>query len=367
MEQEEGAISFDQTGLVGLNGLRSQIDFIAREDGHVVITGEIGTGKRMIARVLHKLSGRSSQPFVSRNVQGADNDRFERLMFGDSDRQGYFSMAENGVLVLGEIDELSMEMQARLISVLEEESPPDVRLIATANRSLADLVEQQGFRQDLLYRLAKWEIDLLPLRRRPADLALLANHFVKKYGDGRIRDLPQDVTDYFLKYDWPGNVRELENVIYRMCRALLAEEKTNKEIVVSVKNAIVHAKLPVWHCEEKLDGVAAVMVGRETEFLLEHILACNSDAFRIIAGTKISVGSMANLAAILALLVANDGNVKRTARELGISRRTLHNIRIELPKKVARGDLPQVLIDFIRQHENLIYRSHAVAQEGGDE
>lgn len=210
---------------------------VAGADASILITGENGTGKGVLARYIHALSARAEQPFIRVNLGGLAESLFESELFGHvkgaftdakADRLGRFELADGGTLFLDEIGNLTMEQQARLLHVLEEgefervgASRPirvDVRIVSATNVDLRTAIEQGRFRKDLYYRLNTVHIELPPLRDRQADIPLLATHFLARYGaryGKTISGLSSDALSALARYNWPGNVRELQHVMER--------------------------------------------------------------------------------------------------------------------------------------------------------
>jgi two-component system response regulator PilR (NtrC family) len=203
---------------------------------NVLITGESGTGKELVARALHTEGNRAQKPFVAVNCGAIPEELMESELFGHkkgaftgaiTDKRGLFQEADGGTLFLDEIGELSLSLQVKLLRALQErkvkvvggneEIAIDVRVIAATNRDLEAEVARNAFRADLYYRLNVVEIRLPPLRQRREDIPLLAEHFLKKFGDehGRGSKLTSEALRRLESYDFPGNVRELENVIER--------------------------------------------------------------------------------------------------------------------------------------------------------
>jgi len=203
----------------------------------VLILGETGTGKELIARAVHKLSNRKDKPMVSVNCPALPANLIESELFGhekgaftgaEASRRGRFELADGGTLFLDEIGELPLELQVKLLRVLQtgeyerlggtETLRTDVRLIAATNRNLEQAIDRSEFRSDLYYRIASFPIRLPPLRAREADIPLLAEHFVHKHA-GRLNKNIEAISAKMLRelmnYDWPGNIRELESIIER--------------------------------------------------------------------------------------------------------------------------------------------------------
>jgi len=212
-------------------------DQVANSDASVLITGESGTGKEVMAKYLHARSKRANRPFISINCAAIPEALLESELFGHEKgaftgavarRIGKFEEATGGTLLLDEITEMDFRLQAKLLRALQERLidrvggtkpvPVDIRVIATSNRNLAEAVKDGSFREDLMFRLNVVNLRLPPLRDRPGDTAVLAEHFVEKYakanGLGR-RILSPEARDALLRAPWPGNVRELENTLHR--------------------------------------------------------------------------------------------------------------------------------------------------------
>ncbi|MCG6941594.1 MAG: sigma-54 dependent transcriptional regulator [Thiohalocapsa sp.] len=199
----------------------------------VLIRGETGTGKELIARLIHQLGSRAAAPFVEVNCAAIPENLFESELFGHEkgaftgaarQRRGRFELADGGTLFLDEVGELPAALQSKLLRALQEQRitrvggeadiPLDVRVVAATNRDLRALVDAGDFREDLYFRLNVLEIELPPLRHRREDIPALAGHFIAR--DARTpMQLPAETLDLLVKYAWPGNVRELEHVIQR--------------------------------------------------------------------------------------------------------------------------------------------------------
>ena len=220
---------------------------IAPTTSTVLITGDSGTGKELIARAIHEASGRREKAFVSINCGAFPETLLESELFGylkgaftgaDSNKKGIIESANSGTLFLDEIGETSLSMQVKLLRVLQErmvrplggtmDVPVDVRLIASTNRDLRKMVEAREFREDFYYRMSVIHVHVPPLRERPADLEPLARHFLGKFalqmGKG-LRDFEPGALSAILTHTWPGNVRELENAVERAV-AVSAEHET---------------------------------------------------------------------------------------------------------------------------------------------
>lgn len=227
--------------IIGVSGAMknvfSVIDKVAKTDANVLILGENGTGKELIARALHQRSMRKDNVFVGVDMGAITETLFESELFGHKkgsftdakeDRAGRFEVANRGTLFLDEIGNLSMPLQSKLLTVLQnrevtrigsnKSTPVDIRLICATNMPLHDMVMDNTFRQDLLYRMNTVEIKLPPLRERMEDIPLLADHFMKTYCNKyrkQIKKMAASTLKKLQKYSWPGNIRELQHAIER--------------------------------------------------------------------------------------------------------------------------------------------------------
>lgn len=218
-----------------MEGVFSTIKKVAKTDANVLITGENGTGKELIAREVHKKSNRSDEVFVSVDISALPDSLFESELFGfvkgaftdaKTDKPGRFEIAEGGTLFLDEIGNLSLTAQSKLLTVLQNREinrlgatykiPIDVRLVCATNKNLNELVTKGEFREDLLYRINTIQIELPPLRDRKEDIPLLIDFFKDKY-EKKYKKEPFKVQDSALKklheYHWPGNIRELQHAV----------------------------------------------------------------------------------------------------------------------------------------------------------
>jgi formate hydrogenlyase transcriptional activator len=228
-------------GIVGnsqaLRCVLREIETVAPVDSTVLIYGETGTGKELIARAVHNLSSRKSNTFVNLNCAAIPTGLLESELFGHergaftgaiSQRVGRFELAHRGTIFLDEIGEIPLELQPKLLRVLQEREferlgstrtlRSDARLIAATNRDLKAMVEEQKFRSDLFYRLNVFPISVPPLRERREDIPLLVRHFVQQFSQRNnrvINSIPCETMDALVRYHWPGNIRELQNVIER--------------------------------------------------------------------------------------------------------------------------------------------------------
>ncbi len=221
-----------------MHAVFEMISNVAQSNATVLIEGETGTGKEVVARAIHNASRVRSGPMVAVNCAAVPETLLESELFGHEkgaftgavgQRHGRFELAHGGTIFLDEVGDIPAAMQAKLLRVLQERRfervggtesiEVDVRVIAATNRSLLKLVQEGKFREDLYYRLNVIKIDLPPLRERKEDIPLLAAHFAEKYArNGDVaKQIPPKSMQTLVHYDWPGNVRELENAIERAC------------------------------------------------------------------------------------------------------------------------------------------------------
>ncbi len=228
------------------NRMRDALELLARvapSEVSVLVHGESGTGKELIARELHRLSGRAENPLVALNCAAVAESLAESELFGHekgaftgaaSRKIGLVELADGGTLFLDEIGDLAAPLQAKLLRVLEtrsfrrvggvKEFPANFRLVSATHRPLHQLVEDEVFRRDLFYRINAVVLELPPLRDRPGDIPALVNHFLGESRPGEAWHVEGPAMDLLLRYPWPGNIRELRNVIERV--ALLADDWT---------------------------------------------------------------------------------------------------------------------------------------------
>jgi formate hydrogenlyase transcriptional activator len=238
---DDGFLGFGLPRMVGksaaLRRLLDMVRVVAPTNATVLINGETGTGKELIAEAIHKCSDRSSGPFVKVNCAAIPAELLESDLFGHergaftgaiARRIGRFELASRGTMFLDEIGEMPLELQPKLLRVLQEREferlgdsrtmKSDARLIAATNQNLDAMVHQQKFRLDLYYRLNVFPIRVSPLRERPEDIPPLINHFVRQFSQRMskcIHTIPPETMTALMRYMWPGNVRELQNVIER--------------------------------------------------------------------------------------------------------------------------------------------------------
>ena len=221
----------------GMLAVFKMVETVARTNSTILLTGESGTGKGLVAQAVHFNSLRREKPMVALNCGAMPEALLESELFGhmrgaytsaDSNKKGLLEVAEKGTIFLDEIGEMSAVMQVKLLRVLQErrfrrvggleELTADIRVIAATNQDLTRLIAEGRFREDLFYRINVIPISLPPLRERREDIPLLADHFLAKYAeqmDKAITGISRDALELLVQYDWPGNIRELENVLER--------------------------------------------------------------------------------------------------------------------------------------------------------
>ncbi len=291
-----------------IRALREQIAMAAPTNGRVLIYGENGSGKELVARAGHALSARNDRAFVEVNCAAIPEELIESELFGHekgaftgahSRRRGRFELADGGTIFLDEIGDMSLKTQAKVLRALEEQSfervggkdtiKVDVRVIAASNRDLQNLIRHGRYRDDLFYRLSVIPIEVPPLRARTEDIPLLIDHFIRVFSADngkRVKTLSGEALAYFLAYDWPGNVRELRNMVERL-------------VIMAPRDLIDAEDVPVPLRPKETVGETRERTLREARDNFER-------------------------AYILAELRANEWNMTRTAERLGIERSHLY-------------------------------------------
>ena len=280
-------VTADAYGIVGRSRAVAEvvrlIDIVAATRSTVLITGETGTGKELVARALHMRSAQRHMPFIKVNCAAIPDTLLESELFGHSKgaftsamsaRRGKFSLAHRGSILLDEIGTMSDGLQGKLLRVLQErEIEPlgaerseiiDVRVIAATNRDLRQLVEEGRFHSDLFYRLHVVPIAVPPLRERPDDVPLLVEHFIEKHStrSGKSIDgLDEGVMDLLQSHDWPGNVRELEHTIERA--VVFTEGHTIRREAIVLSSAVAHEMgLPSLKLRQNIEWVERETIRR---------------------------------------------------------------------------------------------------------
>ena len=302
-ENEETVLVCDKGGLAETMTL---VDVAAAENVPVLITGETGTGKSVVARIIHFKSSAHKRAFLCINCAAFPENLVEAELFGYEKgaftgavtaRKGIFELAEGGTLFLDEIGAMPLHLQSKLLGVLEEKKirriggesikPVDVRIIAASNTDLESAVESKSFREDLYYRLSVVRIHIPPLRERSEDIVELCDYFIRTMAKGREVTLPDSEVNELMQYEWPGNVRELKNLIER---SLILQRES---------------------------------VLKPSEFLRGNGTAAATAAFSVAGGNGIIPLEEVENNYIRHVLSRCSGNYTHTARALGISLSTL--------------------------------------------
>ena len=255
-----------------------QLATVAPTDASVLILGETGTGKELIARAIHELSGRRERTFVKLNCAAIPTGLLESELFGHekgaftgaiAQKVGRFELAHKGTLFLDEVGDIPLELQPKLLRALQEHEferlgsvrtiKVDVRLVAATNRDLATMIADREFRSDLYYRLSVFPLSLPPLRERPTDIPKLVRYFTQKYArrmNKRVESIPTETMEALASYAWPGNVRELENLIER---AVILTRGTSLEIPLTELRAAPDTTPPVTLEDAERDHIRRVL------------------------------------------------------------------------------------------------------------
>lgn len=279
--------------------LLDKVEMVAPVDSAILIQGETGTGKEVIARAIHDAGPRRRNRFVALNCAAIPGTLLESELFGYekgaftgavAQTQGRFQTADRGTLFLDEIGDLPVELQPKLLRVLQEKQVErlggghtqnvDVRVIAATNQDLEQMVEDRKFRADLYYRLNVFPISLPPLRERREDIPLLAEHFVQKFArqQGKvIRTIPAEVMTRLKEYSWPGNIRELQNVIER-------------GVIMTTGSVLSWETMERLRSRSNMRGPVAVTVDAEPKTLADaeraHITAVLRETNGVIGGPR---------------------------------------------------------------------------------
>jgi len=328
---------------------------VARSDATVLIQGESGTGKELVARLIHSASNRSPQPFIAVNCAALPESLLESELFGhekgaftgaQARKIGKFELAHGGTILLDEISEMDIVLQAKLLRVLQEREVDrvggkdpvsiDVRVLATTNRNLESMVNDGRFRPDLFYRLNVIPITIPALRNREGDIRLLVQHFIRKYLGSHVTPITQEVLHALESYPWPGNVRELQNAVERA--AILARGGAitpehfllQSQLLQSGKDTNQAKRQSAFSASPLRSSIEkeSVTLSSNSEVNLEgrgsviRTAASSAKVVEIKAG--MTVHEMEQQL-ILATLNATGNNRTQAAKLLGISIRTLRN------------------------------------------
>ncbi len=316
---------------VKMRELFARLEKLARTDTTVLVTGETGAGKELVAEALHDHSPREKGPFVVLDCGSIPPNLIESELFGHergaftgatNSYAGAFERAHGGTVFLDEIGELPLAMQPKLLRVLERKEvrrvggsktiEVDVRIVAATNRDLGVEVNRGRFREDLYYRLAVARVHVPPLRERKDDLPLLIEHILATTPGGETASIAQETIDLMMKHDWPGNVRELRNVIERA--VLLAESPENEE-------SLRRAPAPVPRSEPSI-----TVTPSQTATSADATMTVPVDVAIPFKNAKQNVISEFERRYISRLLAQHDGNISAAARAAGIDRMSIHKM-----------------------------------------
>ena len=324
-------VANNDTDMVSVDAASSELAVMAKRvadsDASIMITGESGTGKEVLASFIHKNSSRSSQPFVAINCAAIPENMLEATLFGYEKgaytgaykaSPGKFEQAQGGTILLDEISEMDISLQAKLLRVLQEKEVErlggnkivelDVRVLATSNRDMKEVVAEGKFREDLYYRLNVFPLHLLPLSERIGDILPLAKKLLEKHALNSHRAIPligQEAEGKLIAYNWPGNVRELENVMQRALILQSGEEILADDIHFEAAR-VATARVRV---EKDEQGEVSPDINKVSSN--ENIESLNGDL------------KQREWNLILGAIKAAKGSRKMTAEKLGISQRTL--------------------------------------------
>jgi DNA-binding NtrC family response regulator len=287
--------------------IREQIKLAAGSDANVLITGETGVGKNVVAREISNQQQTRKEPFLTINCAAIPENLMESEYFGyekgvftgaDQRREGIFELADGGTLVLDEISEIPMHLQSKLLTAFEERCirriggrntiPVDVRIIATTNQTLEEAIKNKTFRQDLYYRLAVFNIHIPPLRQHPEDIPELADYFIHGFSRLPLR-IPEKDMEKMREYPWPGNVRELRNIIERSVILRQDDEIKPADLLMQKNQAIFELR-------DNSDPLQAFDSQPLEKIISHHVMTCFKSC---------------------------NGNKSLTARKLGVSLSTL--------------------------------------------
>jgi DNA-binding NtrC family response regulator len=328
------AVAEERTDLIVRDEAMARVvrlaDQVAPSDASILITGESGTGKEVLARHVHRKSSRAEKPFIAVNCAAIPENLLESELFGHEKgaftgavarRIGKFEEADGGTLLLDEISEMDLRLQAKLLRAIQERVidrvggnrpvPVDIRILATSNRNLAEEVRKNTFREDLLYRLNVVNLKIPPLRDRPADILALAEHFAEKYSKAnglKPKPIGHEARQQLTRSRWPGNVRELENTLHRAV-LLASSDEIGIDAIRTPDGEMIGEAIPVGQ-RPRLDETVARAA--ETAEAVTRILVG-----RTVADVERDL--------ILSTLDHCLGNRTHAANILGISIRTLRN------------------------------------------
>lgn len=327
LDKEKGSTRYTFDSIIGkstlIRELIEQAKRAARTSSSVLVVGETGTGKELFVQSIHNASTRAKAPFISQNCAALPDSLIEGLLFGTSrgaftgaiERPGLFEQAEGGTLFLDEVNSLSLPLQAKLLRALQEKSirrigdtkdrKINVRIIAAINEDPIEAIANNHMRKDLFYRLGVVTLMIPPLRERKEDISLLVSHFIEKYNQlfqMEVTDISDEVNQFFLQYDWPGNVRELQHFIEGAMNLIIDETR------------ISYAHLPIHHIRRKTQSLPVERLAIEQQLIDEYSNRAKPLKEALEEFEKAYIQKLVN---------SNQGNISRSALQLGISRQSL--------------------------------------------
>lgn len=307
-----------------------KLRMLARSDANILICGETGTGKELIAHTIHANSPRKGKPFIIQNCAAIPSNLMESILFGSSkgsftgaiDKSGLFEVARGGTLFLDEVNSLSLDLQGKLLRAIENkairrvgesfERETDVRIVTSTNEPLETMVAGGAFRKDLFYRLNVASFSIPPLRKRRDDIPLLCSHYINQYNitlNHQITGIEDDVMDFFNQYYWEGNVRELKNVIEYAC-------------TIKTKGDITMNDIPDYMFQKK--KIVSIPSDRKRPKAQETPASSESEYLRPGASLSSQVEALEK-DVLQGAFKRNRYSITKTASELKIARQTLYN------------------------------------------
>ena len=318
-----------------LESVLEQVERVAPTDSTVLIQGETGTGKELIARAIHNISSRCGRPYVKLNCAAIPFDLLESELFGHekgaftgaiAQKVGRFELADKGTLFLDEVGDIPLGLQPKLLRVLQEQeferlgSPRthqvDVRLVAATNRDLADMVKRNEFRSDLYYRLNVFPVLLPPLRARRADIPVLVAHFVEIFSRRmckQIEHISPETMSALSSYQWPGNIRELQNLIERS--------------VILTSGNVLHPPLAALNCAAGAESLGAITLEDAER---EHIRKTLEHTRWVVAGPNGAAARLGIKRSTLYFRMQKLG-ISRSKRDALPAPRNSHDAGMDLP------------------------------------
>jgi two-component system response regulator AtoC len=327
-------------GSPAVREISRQIDKIAGSGVTVLITGESGTGKEVVAREIHRRGANREEPFVAVNIGGIHEGLMESELFGHEKgsftgaanrRQGLFELAGSGCIFLDEIGEMPMPLQVKLLRVLQEKKvrrlggtadiPISARIISATNQDIETQIQNGRFREDLYYRLNVFRINLPPLRERPGDIPILAEHFLKKHSGRTLPVLTPEALQKLTRYSFPGNVRELENIIERAL--IYCENSIIRDSDIDLHETGITRSIPL--CDDNQNSPHGLCEPQGSAEPLGSVEPQGSGANAETAAPPASTLDEIEKQAVINALAACSNNRTKAAELLGVSRKTILN------------------------------------------